>query len=113
MPHTYNEAATSSRDVERRIKSKDGFEVWHGVSMGEHEKVHGLFKKLAKRMRKAGLRARVVTIAEGTIGMTGSGANMVKRTVIIWPEAQCDRWRDDEVVAGWLHICELAEKRYW
>lgn len=89
MPHTYNEAATSASDVTRYITTKlHGCETWEGLIMGEFEKCHDEYKQFAKTLRLNGYRCRLVTIAGGTIGVTGVGANMVKRSVIIVPHNQ-------------------------
>lgn len=87
------EAAHYARDVKRWIKnSKTGkFDTWQGIAMGDFDKAHGIYKALAKRMRDRGLKARVVTLAEGpTFGMRGNAAGCVKRSVIICPQSQGD-----------------------
>lgn len=88
------EAAHHAKDVRRYIKNPETgkFDVWQGVVMGDWEKAHSLYKELAKRMRARGLKARVVTLAEGpAFGMSGMAAGCVKRSVIICPELQNDK----------------------
>lgn len=103
------EAAHYARDVKRLIKDPQTgkFDTWQGIVMGDWEVAHTLYKELAKRMRERGLKARVVTLAEGsTFGMSGLAAGCVKRSVIICPNSQ-----DEKHVL--YQVAYRLERKFW